>query len=84
VDFSVIAGNLYKMEMDEVLQRYVANYERQSILTEAHGGFVVGHYARRETTQKILCIGLWWPNVHKDSKEYCRACDVTQRIRKSL
>ena len=75
-DFSVIIGNLYKMGSNEILRRYVPEYERQSILTEAHGGVAGGHYAGRETTQNILRLGLWWPTVHNDSKAYCRACDV--------
>jgi hypothetical protein len=29
-----------------------------------------------------LCTGLWWPTVHKDSKEYCQKCDVCQRVGK--
>ena len=53
-NFSLLVGHLYKMGMNEVMHIYVSDYERQSILTEAHGGVVGGHYARRETTQKIL------------------------------
>ena len=33
----------------------------------------------KQTTQKILCAGLWWPTLHKDLKVYCRACDACQR-----
>jgi hypothetical protein len=32
--------------------------------------------------QKVLCVGLWWPTIHKYSKEYCQRCDVCQRVRK--
>ena len=32
--------------------------------------------------QKVLIVGLWWPTVHKDAKEFCRSCDVCQRIGK--
>jgi hypothetical protein len=40
-----------------------------------------------DTTQEKLlcrryCAGLWWPTVHKDSKEYCQKCDVCQRVGK--
>jgi hypothetical protein len=27
-------------------------------------------------------VGLWWPIVHKDSKEYFQKCDVRQRVGK--
>eukprot|EP00253_Pinus_taeda_P023757 PITA_23757 len=47
---SMIVGHLYKMGSDEVLCRYVPEYERHSILAEAHGGVVEGHYASNVTT----------------------------------
>lgn len=49
-DFSLIVGHLYKMGQDEILHRYVPEHERQSILTEAHGGVVGGHYVGKATT----------------------------------
>jgi hypothetical protein len=30
----------------------------------------------------VLRASLWWPTLHKDAKEYCRACDVCQIIGK--
>jgi len=48
-DFSIIAGHLYKMGADEILQRYVPDFERDRILVEAHGGVVGGHYASKAT-----------------------------------
>jgi transposase InsO family protein len=32
--------------------------------------------------QKVLCAGLWWPTIHRDSKEYFQRCDVCQRVGK--
>jgi hypothetical protein len=32
--------------------------------------------------QKVLRTGLWWPTIHRDSKEYCQQCDVCQRVGK--
>eukprot|EP00253_Pinus_taeda_P019752 PITA_19752 len=48
--FSVIVGHLYKMGSNEILQRYVPNFECIRILIEAHGGVEGGHYARKATT----------------------------------
>jgi hypothetical protein len=31
---------------------------------------------------RILRAGLWWPTLHKDAKEYYKACDVCQRVGK--
>jgi hypothetical protein len=53
------------------------------ILAEVHEGIAGGHYAGKETTQKILHAGIWWPTLHKDAKEYCQNCDVCQRVGKS-
>ena len=81
-DFPVIARHLYNMGSDEILRRYVPEFERSSILAKVHGGVVGGHYVGRETVEKILRAGLWWPTLHQDSKAYCKACDVCQRIGK--
>lgn len=75
----MIAGQLYKMGSNEVLCRYVPKYERHNILAEAHASVAGGHYAGKATAQKILRAALWWPMIHKDSKEYCSMCDVCQR-----
>ena len=56
------------------------DFEWNRILDDAHGGAVRGHYVGKETTQKILCAGLWWPMLHKDSKAYHRACDACQQM----
>jgi transposase InsO family protein len=70
------------MGPDEILRRCVVEAERPLILAEAHEGIVGGHYAGKTTTRKILKAGLWWPTLHKDAKEYYRACDVCQRVGK--
>jgi hypothetical protein len=80
-DFSLIDGHLYKMGLDEIPRGCVMEEERPLILAEAHEGIVGGHYAGKETTQKVLRAGLWWPTLHRDAKEYYRSCDC-QRIGK--
>eukprot|EP00253_Pinus_taeda_P032512 PITA_32512 len=59
LDFLVFAGHLYKIGMDEILRRYVPEFECVSIFVEAHGGEAGGHYIGKVTTQKILCARLW-------------------------
>jgi len=44
-DFSVIVVHLYKMGANEILSRYVPDFERDIIPAEAHGGASGGHYA---------------------------------------
>ena len=57
-------------------------HERPIILAEAHEGIDGGHYTGKSTTQKILSVGLWWPTISKDAKEYFQTCDVCQSIGK--
>jgi hypothetical protein len=82
VNFQFIAGHLYKMGPNEILRICFMEEEIPLILVEAHQGIAGGHYAGKETTQKILRVGLWWPTLHKDAKEYYRAYDVCQRVGK--
>ena len=81
-DFTLIAGHLYKLGPDEYLRRCIMPHEKQAILKEAHSGIAGGHFTGNPTSQKILSAGLWWPTLHKDSKEYCRSCDICQRVGK--
>jgi hypothetical protein len=73
-DFSLIVGQIYKMGPDEILWICVMEAEQPLILVESHEGITGGHYAGKETTQKVLRDGLWWPTLHKDAKEYYKAC----------
>ena len=84
VDFTLIARHLYKLGPDEVLCRCVMPHEKEAIIKEAHSGTVGGHFAGNPTAQKILAAGLWWPTLHKDTKEFCRYCDIYQRVGKPL
>ena len=68
------------MGPDKILRRCVLEHEKPLILAEAHAGEVGGHFSGKATAQKILMAGLWWPTIHKDAKEYCRSCDIYQRI----
>jgi hypothetical protein len=81
-NFSLIARQLYKMGPDEILKRCVMEAEKSLILAEAHEGIAGGHYIGKETTQKVLTYGLWWPILHRDAKDYYRAYDVCQRVGK--
>ena len=81
-DFTLIVGQLYKLGLDEILHRYVLEHERRRIIEEVHAGIAGGHFTGKATMQKVLTTGLWWPTIHKDAKEFCRSCDVCQRIGK--
>jgi len=40
------------------------------------------HYGVKETTSKILQVGLRWPNIFKDENEYVKSYNVSQSIGK--
>jgi hypothetical protein len=69
-DYQLIVGHLYKMGADSILRRYVLEHERPRVLTKSHEGIAGGNYAGKVTMQNILHAGLWWPTIHRDSKEY--------------
>ena len=48
-DFTLIAGQLYKMGPDEILPRCVIEHENPLILAEAHSGAAGGHYVGKAT-----------------------------------
>jgi hypothetical protein len=79
----LIVGQLYKLGLDNILIRCVLDHERLDILWECHSGVVGGQVGGKETTQKILQVGLWWPTVFKDAKHYAKTCDVCQWVGKS-
>jgi hypothetical protein len=56
--------------------------EQPLILTDSHEGVTERHYAGKATAQKVLRVGLWWPTLHRDAKDYARAYDVCQRVGK--
>jgi hypothetical protein len=68
------------MGPNEILRRCVMKAERPLILVEEHEGIAGGHYAGKSIMQKVLRAGLWWPTLHKDAKEYYKACVVCQRV----
>jgi hypothetical protein len=81
-DNQMIASHLYKLGAYGILRRCVMEHERSMVLAKSHEGIAGGNYAGKPTTQKVLHVGLWWPTVHKDAKEYCQTCDVCQRVGK--
>ena len=53
--------------------------ETQQVLTELHDGPAGGHLAANLTATKVLQAGYWWPTLHKDAWNHCRACDRCQK-----
>ena len=83
-DFQLIVGQLYKMGPDEILRRCVLEHERPTILNEVHDGVTKGHNAIKSIVHKIIQVGLWWPNLHGNARDYYSSCDICQRTGKSI
>jgi len=83
-DYQLIAGHLYKMDLDQLLRHCILRHERNDGLWEFHAGVARGQVGDKATTRKILQEGLWWLTIHKDSKEFSKNCDVCQRVGKTL
>jgi hypothetical protein len=47
------------MGPDEILRRCVMEEKRPFILAKSHEGIAGEHYGGKETTQKVLRVGLW-------------------------
>ena len=70
---------LYHKGVDGIRRRTVRQFEKDVVLREAYCGVDKGHYAVETTTKKISNNGLW-PTIMKDVIQYCRQCDLCQRI----
>jgi hypothetical protein len=53
-DFSLIVSQLYNMGPNEILRKCLMEAEHPLILAESHEGIAGGHYAGKETAQKVL------------------------------
>ena len=73
--YSLINGFLYKMGLYDILRRCVLEHERDNIMHEAHYGPAGGNFQEDTTAKKIQQLGLWWPTLHKDCKNFVSQCD---------
>ena len=51
---------------------------RWELIRLAHGSHLGAHLGNKKTAQKIL-RRFFWPGLHRDVSEYCRACEECQR-----
>ena len=79
-NFCMIQDTLYHKGSDNVWRRCIRNDQKETILREAHCGIAGGYYAGDATTRKVWQAGLWWPTTQRDAQQYCRECDLCQRL----
>ena len=52
---------------------------RAMVLQTAHEAPVAGHFSHNKTFAKISC-SFFWPGASQDVRNYCKSCDVCQRM----
>lgn len=78
----MIPRQLYKLGADGILTHCVLEHEILELLQEAHEGTTRGHYVGKVTLQKALHVGLYSPRIFQYTEQYCKECNVCQRVRK--
>jgi transposase InsO family protein len=63
---------------EEIDQLVIPLSCRQDILRLAHEIPLSGHLGRKKTAQRVL-QRFYWPNVFKDTAEFCKTCQKCQR-----
>jgi hypothetical protein len=70
---------LFKLGNDGVMRRCVPREERLEILRKCHSAEYGGHYSHFRTQAKVWSSGLYWPEMHEDTKRYVASCHECQR-----
>ena len=63
-----------------VWQLVVPKQQRTSLFSEAHAGATSGHFAHKQTLEKLR-QSAYWPGMSRDVEEWCRSCAACARRR---
>ncbi|MCO5549244.1 hypothetical protein L7F22_002711 [Adiantum nelumboides] len=80
-DYSLIENQLYGKGRDQHLCLCANEDEYLPILEQAYVGLARGHFFSETTARAILMVGIWWPTLFADAKEFVRRCDACQRAK---
>ncbi|XP_068237201.1 uncharacterized protein [Palaemon carinicauda] len=67
---------------DVVEQVIIPNSYKNFVLGIAHDSSYSGHLGINKTYEKLLRY-FYWPKMHKDCSEYCKNCDLCQKVGKA-
>ncbi len=73
-------GILYRFGQDNRFRGVLQHEQMPTILQELHNEVGGGHFSSNITTRKIFNVDYWWPTMNSDVHEFCRTCDLCQRI----
>ena len=79
-NFYLVEGILYHKGSIGIWRCGILQEEKEAVLRDAHCGMTRGHYTRDITTRKVWQADLWWPTMQKDAYQYCKECNLCQRI----
>jgi hypothetical protein len=77
--YIILGDTLYRWGIESVFQRCLMFDEAEKALNECHFGACGGHMSEYATTQKILCIGYFWPSLFSNCiivVQKCHACQT--------
>ena len=73
--YSLVDNVLYYVERDKSLRVVPPRNRREKLFHEAHGGIYGGHL-RESKVHSELGKHYWWPGMHGDIVNWCKACLV--------
>ncbi|GJS56121.1 hypothetical protein Tco_0629483 [Tanacetum coccineum] len=60
----------FKLCPDNIMRRCVSRDKIHEILAHCHSGPTGGHHSASITRRKVYEVGLFWPSIFKDAKDY--------------
>jgi hypothetical protein len=78
--FTQKEGIIYKMGQDNKMRKCLTTSETYIILKELREGMTRGHFIVDIIAKKFMYVRYWWPNLFKDTHDFCKSCDRHQRI----
>nr|GEW57045.1 reverse transcriptase domain-containing protein [Tanacetum cinerariifolium] len=70
---------LFKICVDQVIQRCVYGKEALNILEACRNGPTEGHHGPNLTAKKVFDACFFWPTIYKDAHEFVKNCDSCER-----
>ena len=71
---------MFKYCPDQILRRCILDNETLSVIKFYHTEACGGHFSVKKTTAKILQCRFYWPNMIKDTYNFCKGCLECQKL----
>ena len=79
-NFCLFTNTMYHEAADGIWRRAVGQFKKDVVLWEAQHGIVGGHNPGDTIARKISESGHWWPTTKNDAHDFCKPCDLYQRM----